>query len=88
MNKTALVGISASVLTAIAVLLATKLTENTVNTLDAGMDAADRALIREVLTESQLVDIEGQTYTYGQALSKISTTQAVIVKQLEVLTEE
>ena len=87
-KKLTLVGIGSVVATAIVVLLAERLTNSTVDTISAGQVAAQKTLIAEVLTEIQQVDIDGETYTYGQALNKIATTQAVMVNQLDALSEE
>ncbi len=87
-KKVTLVGVGSAVVMAIVLLLAERFTDSTVDTITAGQRADDRALIKEVLEETQMVDIEGQTYTYGQALNKIATTQAVMVNQLEALSEE
>ena len=87
-KKVTLVGIGSAVAMAVIILLVERFANSTVDDISAGQVAAQKAIIREVLNESQQVDIDGETFTYGQALNKIATTQAVMVNQLEALSEE
>jgi FlaG/FlaF family flagellin (archaellin) len=54
----------------------------------AGSDALSEAQIKKVLQETQTTVINGETKSYGEALSIISTNQAVMKATLEALTEE
>ncbi len=87
-KKVTLVGIGSAVAMAVIILLVERFANSTVDTISAGQVAAQKDMIREVLAESQQVDIEGETFTYGQALNKIATTQAVMVNQLDALSED
>ena len=57
------------------------------STLKAGSDALTADQIRAVLKEENVAIIEGETYTYGEALNKIATEQAVQRAALEALIE-
>jgi len=55
---------------------------------ERGTDALTEDQIRKVLVEENVAIINGETMTYGEALSKISTEQAVMKQALVALSEE
>lgn len=56
-------------------------------TFQAGSDALTKDQIREVLQDENVAIIDGETMTYGEALNKIATEQAVQRATLEALVE-
>ncbi len=57
-------------------------------TFEAGSDALTEEQIRKVLKEENVAIIDGQTMTYGEALNKIATEQAVQRQALSALIED
>ena len=53
--------------------------------VEAGIDAQAKELIREVLREEMTVDINGETLTYGQALTLIHTKVTAMEAAVGVL---
>lgn len=75
-----------AIVTAVLVLIATRFVGGGLDTVEAGMDAATIAQIETVLDEKMVTTINGETKTYGEALSLISTEQAVMKNQLDTAT--
>ena len=87
-KKLSLTAIGSAVAMAVIILLAQKFTNTTVDTIEAGQDAATIAQISAVLDKKMVVDINGETMTYGQTLSRIATNQAVMQSQIAALIED
>jgi len=81
--------------TIIAVIVATALTflvtaffTSGQEVVEAGLDAQVKEQIREVLREEMLVDINGETKTYGQVLSILHTKVTAMEATVNVLIAE
>ena len=59
-----------------------------ISQFQAGSDALTEAQISAVIKKEMVVDINGETYTYGQALSKIDHNLTVVQEALADLSEE
>ena len=81
-------GVAGAVVASIAMLFITQFFA----AKDAGdaavNDAAIRLIIKEELEDALKVDIDGQTFTYGQALSRINHNLVVVQQSLETLSED
>lgn len=59
-----------------------------ISQFQAGSDALTEQQIAEVIRKELVVDMNGQTYTYGQALSKIDHNLTVVQEALADLSED
>jgi len=56
--------------------------------VEAGLDAQVKEQIREVLREEMIVDIDGETKTYGQVLSSLHTDVTAMKATMDILIAE
>jgi len=86
--KSWMYGIAGAVAASIIVLLLTQFLASNKAGADALTDDRIRAIIGEELTLALTVDINGETFTYGQALSRIDHNLTVVQQSLANLSEE
>ncbi len=79
--KTISAVIGATVVTFFVTFFITKGTD----VVEAGLDAQTKEQIREVLKEEMIVDIDGETKTYGQVLSSLHTKVTAMEATVNVL---
>lgn len=88
MKKEWMWGIAASVAGAVVMLALTQFLADNKAGSDAVTEAQIKTLIQSELVKAQTVDINGETFTYGQALSKIDHNLTVIQEALADLSED
>lgn len=76
-----------SIIAIVVTFFVTALCGYVLTTFKAGSTALTEEQIRKVLKEENVAIIEGETMTYGEALNKIATEQAVQRAALVALTE-
>lgn len=81
-------GVGGAVAASIVMLVLTQFLESNKAGSDALSDAQITAIIERELEAALSVDINGQTFTYGQALSKIDHNLTVVQEALTSLSEE
>lgn len=81
-------GVIGAVVASIAMLFITQFLADNKAGADALTDDQIRAVIKSELDGALLVDINGETFTYGQALSKINHNLVVIQQSLEAISED
>jgi len=75
-----------AIIAVVATFFITALLGYLFSTYERGTQALTEDQIKKVLKESQVTYINGEERTYGEALSSLSTNQAVIISKLETNT--
>ncbi len=81
-------GVAGAVVASIAMLFITQFLADNKAGADALTDDKIKAIINEELVDALTVDINGETFTYGQALSRIDHNLTVVQQSLANLSEE
>ena len=81
-------GVIGAVVASIAMLFITQFLADNKAGSDAVTDDVIKSIIKTELEAAMIVDINGETFTYGQALSKINHNLVVIQESLKAISED
>lgn len=73
---------------AVVTFLVTWMLTSGQDVVETGLDAQAKEQIREVLREEMMVDINGETKTYGQVLSSLHTDVTAMKATVDIMIEE
>ena len=81
-----------SALTGVVAIVGTLVVQSMFTAAEEGSEALETQkitlVVEQVLADKMNVVIDGKTYTYGEALSKIHTQQVAVTAAFEILTAD